>query len=280
MSEKKVSGLAKWPFILGDALLVGTAVLISQQAKLPLNLQDAGIIALCVLAGAIIMIVPFILEHRATITLQTATSLDQALAKLGQIESVAGQISSATNRWVDVDTSAAKTAETAREIAEKMAAEAKAFSEFLGKANDAEKGNLRLELEKLRRGEGEWVQAAVRIMDHVYALHVAAIRSGQRNVIEQVGNFQNACIDTTRRLGLAPFIAKPGEAFDAGRHKSVEETEPPAKSVVEATLATGFTFQGRLLRPALVKIRAQESENLPAAAPATPPDQLSLPGNG
>ena len=42
-----------------------------------------------------------------------------------------------------------------------------------------------------RRGEGEWLQVLVRMLDHVYALHQGASRSGQPKLIEQVGNFQN-----------------------------------------------------------------------------------------
>jgi len=44
--------------------------------------------------------------------------------------------------------------------------------------NDSEKTTLRLEVEKLRRGELEWLQALVHILDHVFALHTAAMHSG------------------------------------------------------------------------------------------------------
>jgi hypothetical protein len=57
------------------------------------------------------------------------------------------------------------------------------------------KNHLRLEIEKLRRGEGEWLQVMVRVLDHVQALHLAGQRSGQRNLIEQLTHFQNSCRD-------------------------------------------------------------------------------------
>ena len=47
--------------------------------------------------------------------------------------------------------------------------------EFLAKANDSEKGFLRLEVDKLKRAEGEWLQTLVRILDHVNALHQGAL---------------------------------------------------------------------------------------------------------
>ena len=39
-----------------------------------------------------------------------------------------------------------------------MTAEARAFQQFLDKANDTERNHLRLEVEKLRRAEGDWLQ--------------------------------------------------------------------------------------------------------------------------
>ena len=96
------------------------------------------------------------------------------------------QISFATAQWQLVQDEAAKTVGAARHIAERMASEAKAFSDFMQKASDAEKGHLRLEVEKLRRSEGEWLQVLVLTLDHVYALLLAGRRSGQQNIIQQL----------------------------------------------------------------------------------------------
>ena len=63
-----------------------------------------------------------------------------------------------------------------------MTGEVRQFTEFMQKMNDSEKAALRLEVEKLRRGEGEWLQVLVRILDHVFALHAAAVRSGEPKV--------------------------------------------------------------------------------------------------
>jgi molecular chaperone GrpE (heat shock protein) len=116
------------------------------------------------------------------------------------------------------------------------------------------------------------------MLDHVFALHAGALRSGQPGLIEQVGNFQNACRDTARRVGLTPFAANQGEPFDAQRHQLLEEAAQSAPdAVVAETIAAGYTFQGRLIRPALVRLRETPAD---AAAPATeagPTAQSSLP---
>jgi molecular chaperone GrpE (heat shock protein) len=101
----------------------------------------------------------------------------------------------------------------------------------------------------------------------VHALHNAALRSGQPRIIEQISNFQSACRDTARRVGLLPFLAQTDEPFDAQRHQWVDgdgqPKPPPDGARIADTIATGYTFQGRLLRPALVRLQ----EGAPAAQP-------------
>jgi molecular chaperone GrpE (heat shock protein) len=195
------------------------------------------------------------------------------------LEKLAAQISSATNQWAGVQESVQgnsdKTVGATKEIADRMAEEIRLFSEFMTKMNDSEKTTLRLEVEKLRRGELEWLQVLVHILDHVFALHTAAMRSGDVKFAAPITTFQNACRDTARRLGLTPFAAEPNEPFDAERHQVAGSKEtPPAGAVVAETVGSGYTFQGRLLRPALVRLRdgnapVETAAEKPAAA-ATP----------
>ena len=146
------------------------------------------------------------------------------------------------------------------------------------RANDSERATLRLEVEKLRRAEADWLQVLVRMLDHVFALHQGALRSGQPGLIEQLGNFQNACRDAARRVGLTPFTANEAEPFDAQRHQLVEEgAKPPPDAVVAETIAAGYTFQGRLVRPALVRLRETPAAVTAPAPEETPAQQSSLP---
>jgi len=172
---------------------------------------------------------------------------------------------------------AEKTSAGAKEIADKMAAEVREFSGFMQKMNDSEKAALRLEAEKFRRGEAEWLQVLVRILDHIFALHTAAAHSGQPRLVEQLTQFQNVCRDAARRIGLTPFAAAPDEPFNAERHQAMDiESKPPADAVVAETVGLGYTFQGRLLRPVLVRLREANPPAAPAAekpVPADPPAQ-------
>jgi molecular chaperone GrpE (heat shock protein) len=233
-------------------------------------------VVLCVAGGALLGVAPFLLEYDAVVKVAEAGALSTVVSELKNLEGIANQISGATGKWQEAQEQAAKTAAGAREIAERMTGEVQAFTEFMKRANDSERATLRLEVEKLKRGESEWLQVLVRMLDHVYALHQGASRSGQPKVAEQVGNFQLACRDSARRVGLTPFTANEGEPFDAQRHQLVEEgATASADAVVAETIATGYTFQGRLVRPALVRLR--EAAVAAVTTEAVPEEQNRLP---
>jgi hypothetical protein len=142
------------------------------------------------------------------------------------------------------------------------------------KASDSEKATLRLEVEKLRRGEGQWLQVLVNLLDHVFALYQAGSRSGQPNLEAQLGRFQEACRDVVRRVGLVPFEAQTDEPFDPAKHQLPDDDPPPAPDArVGQTLAAGYAFQGQLVRRSLVVVRPAGSESGPpqTAAQAQPP---------
>jgi molecular chaperone GrpE len=80
-------------------------------------------------------------------------------------------------------------------------------------------------------------------------------------------------------MGLVPFIAATEEPFDAQRHKLLdgEESKAEGKPIVEETLAPGFTFQGKLVRPALVRLRAEPepTPEMPTETVAETPTEIS-----
>ena len=239
----------------------------------------------CAVMGTVLGVLPFLKEYQATVKLAEAEGLATVVGQIEKVEEIAALIGGSTARWQTVQEAAGKTAGTAKEIADKMAAEVKAFNEFLQRANDGEKAALRLEIDKLRRVETEWLQVLVRMLDHVYALHRASLESRQPTLIEQLANFQSACRDAARRVGLMPLVATPAEIFDERRHQLMDgEPRPAADAAVEETIASGYTFQGKLIRPVLVRLRNGNGHGLegkgdPAAdsAPETGVDQRQLP---
>ena len=281
---KEVSNwtIPKWPFLLGDAVLVAAAAGVIYRAAHPISQTEILIVSGCVVLGALLGCLPFILEYRATKKLVEINAVATVAEQLQDLKKYSAQIAAATDQWVLVQDAtkghAEKTVAAAQDIAARMAAEIREFNEFQVKLNDTEKGALRLEVEKLRRVEGEWLQVVVRILDHVFALHTAAARSGQPELAEQVGQFQNACRDSARRVGLTPFVAAPEEKFDAQKHRAHGVENPPAEASVAETLAPGLSFQGRLIRPALVRL--QEAAAEPPAEIAAEKPETAAPAEG
>jgi molecular chaperone GrpE (heat shock protein) len=281
MNDATNGKVPKWPFLLGDALLMVFGYFFVLHSPLPIRHWE--IAAGCVAVGAILGVIPFILDYRAMGRALEVNALGAVAEKIQNLEKLAAQISSATKEWTNAQVQAEKTSTVAKEIADRMAEEIRQFSEFMEKMNDSGKATLRLEVEKLRRGELEWLQVLVNILDHVFALHTAAVRSGDVKFAAPITTFQNACRDTARRLGLTPFAAEPKEPFDAERHQVAGTKEtPPAGAVVAETVGSGYTFQGRLLRPALVRLRdgnasAKTQPEKPAsAAPGNAGGEFSL----
>lgn len=257
MSDQSAPKIAKWPFLAADALLLGTAVFIAINARAPLTASPIIMVSLCVLVGAVISVVPFVMDYQAGAKIAEYKNFSSSVQQIENVRNVANQISFATAQWQMVQEQAGKTITAARDISERMTKEAQAFSEFMLKANDAEKAHLRLEVEKLHRNEGEWMHTIVRVMDHVYALYLAGVKSGQENLRVQLGNFQNACREAARRLGLVPFEAKADEVFDDKKHQLPDaKAKALPGSKIGETLATGFTFQGKVLRPAVVTLKS------------------------
>jgi len=246
----------KWPFLLGNLLLLGFAYFIVWKSPHPIAKWEIIACFASAALGAVVGMIPFILDYRAMGKVLEISALGSVAEQIQNLEKLAAQISSATNEWVNAQTLAEKTNAGAKQIADKMVAEVQGFSEFMKKMNDSEKATLRLEVEKLRRGEVEWLQVLVRIMDHVFALHAAAVRTGDPKFTEPLTNFQNACRGTVRRIGLTPFAAEPDKPFNPERHQVAGGMEKPLDgAVVAETVSVGYTFQGKLLRPALVKLR-------------------------
>ena len=255
MSEIKPPRVNRLPFLIGDVLLLGLAGFIIHENATPLDLWEAVLCTATVVAAAWFGVWPFLLEYRAAVQFAGHESLGDLAAQAQRFEETARHIQAASGQWQSVQESATRTNTTAKEIADKMAAEAKSFGEFLQKAQEAEMGRLRLEVQKVRQAEKEWLQVAVRMLDHTYALYSAAARSNQPELSRQIGSFQFACRDAARRVGLAPFVVEPGEPFDPQVHVIPDTETPPSEPMrVTETLGTGYTYQGQLLRPAMVRV--------------------------
>jgi molecular chaperone GrpE (heat shock protein) len=271
--------VAKWPFLVADAALMFFAYYYVLHAALPINHWE--IAAGCIVLGAVLGVVPFYLDYRVMGKAIEVNALGAVAEKIQNLEKISDQINSATNHWAviqgTVSAETEKSTSAARAIADKMTEEARRFSEYMIKMNDSEKATLRLEIEKLHRAEGECLQTIVRVFDHVFALHTGAVRTGDQRFIEPISNFQHACQETVRRLGLVAFMAEPDKPFDAERHQVAGKPgKIPDDAVVAETVGVGYTFQGKLLRPAIVRLREPKTPETEPALEEKASDELPI----
>lgn len=252
-----VPRIAKWPFLLGDLLLVGLAGWIVSQYPPPLAPLPLVCVLVCVALGAWFGVTPFLSQYQAATKVAESDALTAAVEQINNVRNLANQISFATAQWQVVQEHAGRTVDEARKIGDKISEEARSFGEFMAKANDREKAHLRLEAEKFRRGQEEWLQVIVGLLDHVFALYRAAANSGQPNLIHQLGQFQMACREMVRRVGLVALEAAPDEVFNPEEHQLADPSvSVPADARIVQTLATGYTFQGKRLRRVVVMVDA------------------------
>ena len=140
MNDSKHWTVPKWPFLLGDALLLGVAYWLIRQAPHPIGRWEIVTAAACVALGAVLGALPFILDYRAIVKVIDAGALGAISEKIQGLEKLAAQIGAATNEWLNVQTQAEKISNGANEIADKMAGEIRQFTEFMQNMNDNEKG--------------------------------------------------------------------------------------------------------------------------------------------
>jgi molecular chaperone GrpE (heat shock protein) len=282
MTNRPPPTLAKWPFIVSDLLLLLFFVWLIRYV-LPSGPKSATEYVFLIFAtlawmfGAWVCILPWVKEFQAQSKYAESEALTSAIEQIQRLEEVGARVQSATATWQAAHDAAARVTNVAKEIEERIKADSKDFMEFAERINKEEQQHLRLEVEKLRRSEAEWLQVAARILDHTFALTAAALRSGQPNLAAQMTNFQNACRDAARRVGLVAFHPAIGDPFD-DRSQQLEDqnAKPEEGSVVSEILATGYTFQGQLLRKALVRLSnaasaPQVSEPVAEAAAAPQP---------
>ncbi len=263
MTDRAPLKVAKWPFLLGDALFLGLAYWIMLKVDPFVTIWQTVALFLCVAAGAWLAVTPFIWEYKTAVRLGESDSLADAVQQIKNLETIAAQIQTATGQWQGALDSGNKVLETAQQMNTRMDAEAAAFANFFKQADEKEKNHLRLEAEKLRRSEADWLQVVVRLLDHVYALQQAGARSGKPELAENLARFQTACRDVVRRVGLVPVEIAAGAAFDENLHQLPDDaTKPPNDACVAATIATGYTYQSQVIRSPIVALQSSATEAL------------------
>ncbi len=261
MNDQRTINIPKFPFLIGDFTLVAITIMLILNMEKPLT---PTVVLLSIVGfglAALIGLVPYLLEFFALVKLNQIRTLAEGFKKLQQLDTVANTIHAATTQWLGVHDLAQQSLQAAKDVTEQITREAQAFRELIQKINDSEKNLLKLEVEKLHRAQADWVQVMIGIFDHIYALYKAAVRSGRPELIDQLTKFQSACRDLALRIGLVPVEADRGDLFDPNQHAPADpNVKPEIGTPILETIATGYIFQNRLIRPVIVKIQTPPEE--------------------
>jgi molecular chaperone GrpE len=116
----------------------------------------------------------------------------------------------------------------------------------------------RQEMEDARRFAGEkLISDLLPVLDNFErALQHTEGNSGAEAVREGVLQIQKLLLDTLAKHGVEPVEAL-GQQFDPQLHEAIMRVEPGADQepgMVAEELRRGYTLQGRLIRPSLVKV--------------------------
>lgn len=112
----------------------------------------------------------------------------------------------------------------------------------------------------IRLGNEELIRDMVNVLDS-FELGMVAMK-GNESAEKGFQMIRSQCEEVLRRYGLEKVSAKEGETFDPSRHEAVEEivTSFPPNTVTEVVSA-GYTLNGRMIRPAKVKISKGPENN-------------------
>ena len=78
----------------------------------------------------------------------------------------------------------------------------------------------------------------------------------QEEVSEELETFNNLLTSVLEGLQVEE-IGTIGENFDPSMHEAVEHSGEGETQVVETILRKGYLFQGKLIRPAMVKVKSE-----------------------
>jgi hypothetical protein len=265
--------LPKWPFLLGDALLLGTAWLIADQVRNPFTGQPLIWIVVCVIAAAILGAIPFLADY--------ARKQDEALderqrgldAIARTVAASAEQIGIAANGLNELTQLAQKNLQAASQLGPGLEQKVTALKAELGATRDDDRAALRKEIATLRSVEAQRIEAAVQQLTKTSAEFARAEAALQK----QLAEVRELC---TTAGDLAVTLNGATEALQAARATVVAAAPSAPTTETEAPAARPEPKRSRKSAPAdiaetppsePVPVEAGVSNSEPVAAPTVEP---------
>jgi len=245
--QEEVPPLNPWPFLVGDAALLAAACLISSQANAPLSSSPLIAIVACIAFGAVLAVIPFLLNYTRRQELALAER-QREIAALAQITTTsAEQISIAAASLHSIAENTTRSLKLGEQLPQKIQEKINDFKSQLNEVAVTENEALAQEINTLRASETERLETALSSVRKT-AADLAMIEAVSRKHLSELNE------------SLARFVSSAEKA--AGEATKTIET---SRTAAEKSLAALLTDIDRKI----AALSAQFSNHTPVSIPDT-----------
>lgn len=272
--------LPLWIFLVTDAVLVTAAFLIRTEAKHPLSNEAIFAIVGCLVAGAIVALVP-IIAHYERAKNEALDERQRALESLARtLTAAAEQISIAASGFHEIADISQKNLRQAEQLPHKLQEKVAEFQAQLKDANDTEKEELEKEVAELRASESDKLEATASKVAKAVAEFTKLEAATQQHLNAANEALNKLSFGAAGAIGKAQAAAE--QAFAQARTEAarglgeaagnaaqaIESAKASALAEIDAKLiAVGTALVEKLAREAT---RAAPALTVTAPAPAAP----------
>jgi regulator of replication initiation timing len=264
--HEEVPPLNPWPFLIGDAALLATACLISSQTRAPLTGLPLVAIAGCVALGAVLAVIPFLINHTRRQELALAER-QREIAALAQITTTsAEQISIAASGLHSIAESTARSLKLGEQLPHKIQEKINDFKTQLNEVVVTENEALAQEINTLRSNETERLETALSGVRKT-ATDLAMIETVNRKHLSDLNESLTRFIISAEKA--ASDAAKTIEAARGAAEKSIaaalDQIDHKIAAVTEQTIRRPLPLAPEVEIKPIVR-------NLPQAVSVEPSD--------
>jgi len=256
--------LNPWPFLVGDTALLATACLISSQASAPLTGPALVAIVGCVALGAVLAVLPFLLNYTRRQELALAERQREIAALAQTTTTSAEQISIAVASLHTIAENAARSIKLGEQLPHKIQEKINDFKSQLNEVAVTENEALAQEINTLRASETERLETALTGVRKT-AADLAMIEAVSRKHLTELNE------------SLARFVSSAEQAA-----REATKTIEIARTAAEKSLAATFATLDRKLAALTERIAAHDVGLAPSAEAkptALPPLETEPPSN-
>jgi len=256
----------QWIFFVTDAVLVAAAVFIATHSARPLAPAAVFAIAACVLAGAIVALVPLVAryEREKNEALDERQNALEALSRT--VATSAEQISIAAAGLHEIAELAHKNLKQADQLPHKLQEKIAEFQAQLDNTREDDREELEQEIAELRAGENERLEAAADKVQKAIAELAKLEAAAQKHLADA-------------RQAVADIPARTASSLDAASRAAGEQlagAQAAALAEIEARLTARTAAALAAIETALSKpVIVQAAPPAPAGEPVGSPDSAA-----